>query len=145
MPKIFLEQSSMAREGRIMGTRSNVYVETEPGTYIGTYCHYDGYPSHMCPTLALIDNDKLAAQILIAAPQGGFRVIHATNATEYLGDHTYSCLLENPQMEDLGPDYVYIKCLDGRVKWRDTYAQACEEDYGEEDLGWRFTYEPSSL
>jgi len=137
MPKLFLEQHVMVREGRIMGTRSNVYVETEPGTFLGTYCHYDGYPSHMYPTLGLIDNDKLTAQILIAAPQGGFRILHATDATEYIGDHAHTRLLENPHMEDLGPDYVYIKCLDGTVKWRPTY--------DEEDLGWRFTYEPASL
>jgi len=34
-------------------------------------------------------------------------------------------------MEDWGPDYVYIKRLDGKVQWRPTY--------DEENAGWRFT------
>jgi hypothetical protein len=113
-----------------MGTRSNVYVETEPGTYVGTYCHYDGYPSHMLPTLTAIDNNVLLTHILLAAPQGGFRILQ-THGTEYLDDYVNPCVLENPAAEDLGPEYVYIKCHDGSVKWRDTYG-----DYVNE-TGWR--------
>ena len=116
-----------------MGTRSNVYVETEPGTYVGTYCHYDGYPSHMFPTLTAIDNDVLLTHILLAAPQGGFRIIK-THGTEYLDDYTYPCGLQNPSMEDLGPEYVYIKCFDGSVKWRDTHS--CHE---KQEIGWHTT------
>lgn len=114
-----------------MGTRSNVYVETEPGTYIGTYCHYDGYPSHMFPTLAAINKDVLLTHILLAAPQGGLRILK-THGTEYLDDYAYPCMLQNPSIEDLGPEYIYIKCLDGSVKWRDTYG-----DYVDEAIGWR--------
>ena len=113
-----------------MGTRSNVYVETEPGTYVGTYCHYDGYPSHMFPTLSAIDKDLLLTHVLLAAPQGGFRIIK-THGTEYLDDYANPCVLENPAFEDLGPEYIYIKCHDGSVKWRDTYG-----DYVDE-TGWR--------
>ena len=104
-----------------MGTRSNVYVETEQGTYLGTYCHYDGYPDHMFPTLQAIDNDTLLSHILIAAPNGGFRGIQAGGPTEYLDDPSYPCVLDNPSQEDFGPDFVYIKCHDGSVKWRGTY------------------------
>jgi len=114
-----------------MGTRSNVYVETEPGTYVGTYCHYDGQPSHMFPLLTTIENDMLLSHILMAAPKGGLRGIY-DRGTEYLDDYTYPCLLQNPSTEDLGPEYIYIKCLDGSVKWRDTYG-----DYVDEATGWR--------
>ena len=120
-----------------MGTRSNVYVETEPGTYLGTYCHYDGYPSNMFPVLSEIDSETLLTHILIAAPQGGFRVL-GIEGTEYLGDYSYPCVLQNPSMVDMGPEYVYIKRLDGRVQWRDTYEDYAPDD--EEVEGWRFTY-----
>ncbi len=101
-----------------MGTRSNIYVETEPGTYIGTYCHYDGYPSHMFPTLEAIDHDLMLAHILIGMTRGGLRTLHYTaDKTTYLSDTT-SCILTNPHMEDWGPDYIYIKCHDGSVRWR---------------------------
>jgi len=134
MPKILLEQRSMVGEGRIMGTRSNVYVETEPGEYIGTYCHYDGYPSHMFPTLTDMDREKLLGHILIAMTRGGFRVIEGyideVMTTEYLDD-TVPAIMTNPAMEDWGPDYVYIKRLDGKVQWRPTYDEL--------NTGWRFT------
>ena len=112
-----------------MGTRSNVYVETEPGTYLGTYCHYDGYPSHMFPALTDMGRDKLLGHILIAMTRGGFRILDGP-LTEYIDD-TEPAIMTNPAMEDWGPDYVYIKRLDGKVQWRPTY--------DEENIGWRFT------
>ena len=114
-----------------MGTHSNVYVETEPGTYLGTYCHYDGRPSHMFPLLLTIENDRLLSYILMAAPQGGLRGLYSRGA-EYLNDYTHACVLRNPSTEDLGPEYIYVKCLDGTVKWRDTYG-----DYVDEGEDWR--------
>jgi len=114
----------------MMGTRSNVYVETEPGTYVGTYCHYDGYPSHMFPTLTAIDKDILLTHVLIAAPQGGFRILQE-RGTEYLSDYSNPCVLENPADEDWGPDYVYIKCYDGGVKWRNTFDGCWRKSYVE--------------
>ena len=100
-----------------MGTRSNIYIETEPGTYIGTYCHFDGYPSHMFPILESMANDELQSHILIAMTQGGIRVMDNV-ATEYIGDTSSTVILTDPHMEDWGPDYIWIKCHDGSVKWR---------------------------
>jgi len=34
-----------------MATRSHIYIETEEGGFLGTYCQFDGYPSHMFPQL----------------------------------------------------------------------------------------------
>lgn len=101
-----------------MGTRSNIYVETRPGVYLGTYCHYDGYPAHMFPTLAAMDRDSLLSHILLAMARGGFRIINGI-MTEYLDD-TEAVVMTNPAEEDWGPDYVYIKCYDGSVKYRAT-------------------------
>tara|TARA_R110002020_G_scaffold98887_4_gene235139 strand:- start:130 stop:474 length:345 start_codon:yes stop_codon:yes gene_type:complete len=105
-----------------MGTRSNIYIETEPGKYVGTYCHYDGYPDHMLPTLQAFDSDTLLAHVLLAAPRGGFRSL-MSEGTEYLDDHA-ACILQDPLDEDYGPDYVYVKCHDGAVKWRDATSEA---------------------
>ena len=99
-----------------MGTRSNIYVETEPGTYLGTYCHYDGYPDHMFPVISKMNNDELLGHILIAMPQGGIRNLDREK-TDYLDDGT-CVLMFNPHMEDWAPDYIWIKCHDGSVKWR---------------------------
>lgn len=114
-----------------MGTRSNIYVETKPGTYLGTYCHYDGYPRHMFPTLVKMKHQELLGHILIAMTRGGIRILEGQGATEYLDD-TIAVMLTNPAQEDWGPDYVYIKRLDGGVQWRPTY--------DEEEIGWRRDY-----
>ena len=102
-----------------MGTRSNIYIETEHGTYIGTYCHYDGYPSHMFPTLTKIGHDDLLVHILIGISQGGLRGIYPHAETEYLGDFSSPCILTNPHMDcGWGPEFIYIKRYDGKVMWR---------------------------
>tara|TARA_Y100000034_G_C6584160_1_gene253504 strand:- start:60 stop:401 length:342 start_codon:yes stop_codon:yes gene_type:complete len=102
-----------------MGTRSNIYIETEPGTYLGTYCHYDGYPKHMFPTLSQMKRDELLAHILIGMTQGGLRGIYDNQTTEYLGDFSSPCILTNPVVDaGWGPEFIYVKRFDGRVMWR---------------------------
>ena len=104
-----------------MGTRSNIYVETEPGTYLGTYCHFDGYPSYMVPILKDLTSDELTGCILLAIPRGGFRVLdEEIDKIDYLNDNCI-CVLTNPCEEDMGPDFVYIKQFDGTIKYRGTY------------------------
>ena len=103
-----------------MGTRSNIYVETEPGTYLGTYCHFDGYPSYMLPILKDMTNDKLTGCILTAIPRGGFRVLdERLDKIDYLNDN-FICILTDPCEEDMGPDFVYIKQFNGSIKYRST-------------------------
>lgn len=103
-----------------MGTRSNIYVEVEPGSYLGTYCHYDGYPSHMFPTLSNMTKDTLLVHILIAMTQGGLRGIHnEKGATEYLEDMSNPCILTDPFHEpDCSEEFIWVKRYDGKVMWR---------------------------
>jgi hypothetical protein len=70
--------------------------------------------------------------------QGGFRVLDALTP-EYLGDRSSALVLTDPQMGRGNADYIYIKRLDGAVQWRETYAQHASDEYGEENMGWRFT------
>jgi len=110
----------------IMGTSSRIYVETEPGDFIGTYCHYDGYPSHMHGTLERMSSDELTGFILQAIPQGGFRSLDI-GEVEYLGDSRIA-IHTNPYDDNMGPNYIYIKLLDGCVRWR----SSCESYWNEE-------------
>ena len=115
-----------------MATRSNVYVEAEPGKYLGTYCHYDGYPRHMFPTLVGMEREELLSHILVAMTRGGFRIIMAS-MTEYLNDNI-ACVMTDPSAEDWGTEFVYIKCYDGTVKWRysdGTHWNSCYEEKNE--------------
>lgn len=106
----------------IVGTRSNIYVETEPGTYLGTYCHYDGYPKHMIPTLSAMSKDELLGHILMSMTHGGIRILDGQGATEYLDDaNCDAVVMTSPSISDWGAEYVYIKLHDGGVAWRDCF------------------------
>lgn len=45
-------KSFKGRELLIMATRSVVGYKNEQGQFRGTYVHWDGYPSHMLPSLS---------------------------------------------------------------------------------------------
>tara|TARA_R100000005_G_C4996835_1_gene203623 strand:- start:1421 stop:1753 length:333 start_codon:yes stop_codon:yes gene_type:complete len=99
-----------------MGTHCDVYFETEKDGFIGTYCHYDGYPEHMIPQLTSMDYAEVAATVLIAIPKGGLRCLSREDGTEYLESGGVE-LLTNPN-EDWVSQFVYIKRLNGQVQYR---------------------------
>jgi len=114
-----------------MATRSNIYVETEPGAYIGTYCHFDGYPGHMLPALTTMTTDECLDAILIAGLKSGFR----TFGEAYLDDTGMCYLHHRDDLDNLfpragygGPEYIYIKQLDGSVKYRGSHHVSWETD-----------------
>ena len=116
-----------------LSTRSNLYVETEPGTYIGTYCHYDGYPDYMLETISEATHDEFRGMILVAGLRGGFRIFSTApppNGSEYLCDDEV-CYFDNPATTILGADYVYIKNLDGQVQYRSAYGSSWMNREGE--------------
>ena len=106
-----------------MGTRSNIYIEVDPGTYLGTYCHYDGYPSHMFPTLSYMSKDILLAHILVGMTQGGIRGLHNDKgATEYLEDTSVACVLTDPFSDpNWSEEFVWVKRYDDKVMWRHAF------------------------
>ena len=61
-----------------MGTRSHIYIETEEGGFLGTYCQFDGYPSHMFPQLADRSHDEVYSIIVKGQTRGGLVGLAAT-------------------------------------------------------------------
>ena len=63
--------------------------------------------------------DEVHHWILIAGTRGGFRLFAPlTEETEFMNDAPH--YIYNPDDNgDLGIDYIYVKQLDGSVKWRD--------------------------
>ena len=46
-----------------MSTRAQIAIQTGPNVWAHVYCHFDGYPSHMLPALAVwTPEDILAAR-----------------------------------------------------------------------------------
>ena len=102
-----------------MGTQSSLYIEKEENIFIGVNCYYDGYPEHMVKQISITTNADLYNWILIAGTKGGFRLFSpSTGETEYMDSAPH--YVYNPNDNgDLGIDYIYVKCLDGTVKWRE--------------------------
>jgi len=99
-----------------MATRSNIYVENEEG-YIGAYSHYDGYPEHMIEQLQFLSPEETLEYILVGGAKGGFRLFSPiAGETEYLNED--SRYIYDPEEEYGSPDYIYIKRLDGSIRWR---------------------------
>ena len=69
-----------------MGTRSHIYIETEPGMFLGTYCQFDGYPSHMFPQLEQRTHTEVYGIIIKGQIRGGLQQLFIlTKGTEYQG------------------------------------------------------------
>ena len=66
-----------------MGTRSHIYIETEPGMFLGTDCQFDGYPSHMFPQLEQRSHIEVYGIIIKGQTRGGRQAIHSTKGVEY--------------------------------------------------------------
>ena len=111
-----------------MGTSCNIYVETSPGNYMGTYCHFDGYEKHMLQAVGFVTHEYVYGEILRAGFQSGFRVFdpigtgEEAGGVEYLGERR-PCFLYAPDTDGdfHGVHYIYIKYADGTIKWRSNF------------------------
>ena len=103
-----------------MGTQSNLYIEKKDGSYIGVYCHYDGYPEHMIEQIEHCSHNELYEQIIIAGTKGGYRLFSPkTGESEFLED-SQPCYIYDPDDDgQLGINYLYVKYLDGTIRWRE--------------------------
>ena len=107
-----------------MGTRSHIYIETEEGGFLGTYCQFDGYPSHMFPQLTDRSHDEVYSIIVKGQTRGGIVGLAATPSAPvaYQDGAAQPSFLFNPMdyLESSPVNYVYVKRVDGTVLWRET-------------------------
>jgi hypothetical protein len=101
-----------------MATRSHIYVETNDG-YLGVYCHYDGYPETMVPTLNTFSYKELYSYILRGMIGGGFDAMRPGDTPEYLAAQE-PCILRDPSCreESTYVCYVYVMSADGSIAYR---------------------------
>lgn len=95
-----------------MATRSTIGYETPDGRYRATYCHYDGYPSHMKGELLDLDREDVEIMVTTGWIRGGIRTMSG-GRPEYFNDGADMrfdldrfCRTE---------EYAYMLTLDG--KW----------------------------
>ena len=58
-----------------MSTHSTIGYETEDGGYVGVYCQFDGYPTHMLPILKQTPLEIVRSEVERALVEGGLRAI----------------------------------------------------------------------
>lgn len=103
-----------------MATRSTIGYETADGGYVGVYCHFDGYPSNIGPSL----HEMLHADVLImveeALRRGGMRSLNGPGDFEDYNESSERTRWLTDSWPERSEDYAYRKCLDGRVEYIDS-------------------------
>ncbi len=97
-----------------MGTPCVIGYETENGEYRGTYCHWDGYPSQICPVISGMMLADVVIMVERAVSVGGVRSIDSEKGIDYFSDDAMECVTSWP---DSCCHYAYRKKLDGSLEF----------------------------
>ena len=94
-----------------MATRSTIGYETPDGRYRATYCHYDGYPSHMKRELLDMSREDVEIMVTTGWIRGGIRSM--TGGPEYYNDGSELGRIDEPEFHRI-EEYAYMLRLDGQ-------------------------------
>ena len=97
-----------------MATRSTIGYETSDGRYRATYCHYDGYPSHMKQELLDLTRDDVEIMVTTGWIRGGIRTMSGGRPEYFNGDGWEGALIDKERLTRV-EEYAYMLRLDG--KW----------------------------
>lgn len=95
-----------------MATRSTIGYETPDGRYRATYCHYDGYPSHMKRELLDLNRDDVEAMVTTGWIRGGIRSMSG-GRPEYFNDGWEGARTDQERLCRT-EEYAYMLRLDGQ-------------------------------
>ena len=65
-----------------MATRSVIGYMQDDGSYIGCYCHYDGYPSGVGSNLMKMNSEDIKTMVTAGIIKGGIRAINSPDLAE---------------------------------------------------------------
>lgn len=100
-----------------MATRGTIGYETQGGGFVGVYCHYDSYPSHMAPILHEMFHIDVVIMVNRALARGGIRNVLGVNDYDLFNDAPAIVHAEWPARRE---EYAYRKRLDGRLEFIDS-------------------------
>lgn len=102
-----------------MSTHSTIGYETEDGGYVGVYCQFDGYPTHMLPVLKATPRERVRNEVERALVEGGLRSVDHS-AWETYGDAHGDITDRDEWLQSEWPcnanEYNYRVRLDGSVE-----------------------------
>ena len=101
-----------------MATRSVIGYIQEDGSYLGVYCHYDGYPSGVGSFLLKMNPEDIKTMVTAGIIKGGIRAINSPSLddVEYFNEvwpHARRTQLPG------GEEYDYILDTDGTLTCTD--------------------------
>lgn len=96
-----------------MATRSTIGYETPDGRYRATYCHYDGYPSHMKRELIGLHREDVEAMVTTGWIRGGIRSM-CGGRPEYFNDGGWDGARIDKDRLTRVEEYAYMLRLDGQ-------------------------------
>jgi hypothetical protein len=101
-----------------MATRSVIGYMQADGSYIGCYCHYDGYPSGVGLNLLMMNPEDIKTMVTAGIIKGGIRSIYGSDlaGVEYF-DETWP-EARRTQLPG-GEEYDYILDTDGSLTCTD--------------------------
>jgi hypothetical protein len=110
-----------------MATRSVIGYIQEDGSYIGCYCHYDGYPSGVGSFLLKMSPEDIKTMVTAGIIKGGIRSIYSTDlaGVEYFDEswpHARRTQLPG------GEEYDYILDTDGTLTCTDSGGNDIPQD-----------------
>ncbi len=101
-----------------MATRSVIGYIQEDGSYLGVYCHYDGYPSGVGSFLLKMNPEDIKTMVTAGIIKGGIRSIYSSDLTEVeYFDETWP-EARRTQLPG-GEEYDYILDTDGSLTCTD--------------------------
>ena len=65
-----------------MATRSVIGYMQDDGSYIGCYCHYDGYPGGVGSNLMKMNSEDIKTMVTAGIIKGGIRAINSPDLAE---------------------------------------------------------------
>ena len=102
-----------------MATRSTIGYETADGGYVGVYCHYDGEPSNIGPSLDAMLHADVVIMVERALRNGGMRCLNGPDSFELFNEPSHRAHWLHDHWPECSEDYAYRKRLDGRVEYID--------------------------
>lgn len=100
-----------------MATRGTIGYETQDGGFVGAYCHFDSYPSHMAPILHEMFHIDVVIMVNRALASGGIRSVFGVSDYDLFNDGPTTVHAEWPARPE---EYAYRKRLDGRLEFIDS-------------------------
>ena len=100
-----------------MATRSTIGYETPDGRYRATYCHYDGFPSHMKRELLDLTREDVEIMVTAGWIRGGIRSMSG-GRPEYFDDVGWEGARIDKERLTRVEEYAYMLTLDGKWVYR---------------------------